>query len=126
MAGPRYTYSLLGRHDEAIVACQKAAEYAPPWTFALGVAYAMAGRTEEARSVLQKMLARPPTSYGMWARAMLYMYLGHADGFFDSIAYEPDHAFAPWVRVEQPMTRFKDDPRYAPLFARFKVPLPRP
>ena len=120
-----YTYSLLGRHDEAIAACQKAAEYAPPWTFTLGAAYAMAGRTEDARGVLPKMLARQPTPYGMWARAMLYMYLGDADGFFDSIAYEPDHGFAAWVRVEPPMTRFKDDPRYAPLFARFKLPLPR-
>jgi serine/threonine-protein kinase len=93
-----FTYSLMGRHDEAIAACQRAAEYAPPWTFTLGAAYATAGRMEEARSVLQTMLKRPPTPYGMWARSMLYMYLGDADGFFNSIAYEPHHGFVPWVR----------------------------
>jgi hypothetical protein len=60
----------------------------------------------------------------MWARAMVYMYLGDTDEFFTSIAHEPHHAFVPWVRVEPAMIRLKDDPRYPQLFARLKLPLP--
>jgi serine/threonine protein kinase/tetratricopeptide (TPR) repeat protein len=119
-----FVYSSLGRHDEAIEACRRAVEFAPPWTFTLAIAYALAGRVEEARAVLQTMLKRQPTSYGMWARSMAYLYLGDADGFFTSIAYEPHHGFAPWVRVEPTIERFKDDPRYGALFSRFKLPLP--
>jgi serine/threonine protein kinase/tetratricopeptide (TPR) repeat protein len=122
--GLGFAYGSMGRHDEAIAACQRAAEYAPPRTFALGIAYAMAGRFDEARGVLETIKKRPPTSYNMWARAMVQLYLGDADGFFTSIAHEPHHAFVPWVRVEPAMIRLKDDPRYAQLFQRFKLPLP--
>jgi hypothetical protein len=51
----------MGRHDEAIAASQRAAEYAPPRTFSLGIAYAMAGRSDEARGILEKIRSRPPT-----------------------------------------------------------------
>ena len=119
-----FAYSSMGRQDEAIAASQRAAEYAPPRTFSLGIAYAMAGRSDEARGVLETIKKRPPTAYNMWARAMVHMYLGDADEFFTAIAYEPHHAFVPWVRVEPAMTRLKDDPRYAQLFARFKLPVP--
>ena len=121
-----FTYSAMGRHDDAIAATQRAAEYAPPWTFTVGIAYAQAGRMDEARAVLQTMLKRPATAYSMWARAMLALHIGDADQFFTSIAFTPHHAFAPWVCVEAPITRFKDDPRYPALFARFKLsPPPR-
>jgi TolB-like protein/tRNA A-37 threonylcarbamoyl transferase component Bud32 len=121
-----FTYSAMGRHDDAIAANQRAAEYAPPWTFTVGIAYAQAGRMDEARAVLQTMLKRPATAYSMWARAMLALHIGDADQFFTSIAFTPHHAFAPWVCVEAPITRFKDDPRYSALFARFKLsPPPR-
>ena len=121
-----FTYSAMGRHDEAIAANQRAAEYAPPWAFALGISYARGGRMDEARAVMQTMMKRPPTAFGMWARAMLNLYLGDADGFFTSISFKPHHAFATWVTVEPPIVRFKDDPRYAALFARFKISPPPP
>jgi serine/threonine protein kinase len=119
-----YVYSEMGRHDDAIAAATRAAEYAPPWTFAVGIANVNAGKQDEARAVLQSMLKRPVTAYGMWARAMLALHIGDADTFFNSIAYTPHHAFAPWVTTEKPITRFKDDPRYAPMFARFKLTPP--
>jgi hypothetical protein len=115
---------MMGKHDEAIEASRKTAEYAPPRTFSLGIAYAMAGRMDEARAIIETIRKRPPTSYNMWARAMVHMYLGDRDEFFTAIAHEPHHAFVPWVRVEPAMIRLKDDPRYAQLFARFKLPLP--
>ena len=119
-----HTYSDMGRHDDAIAAAQRAVELGPPQTFALGVAYARAGRHPEAQAIRQKMESRNKTSYGMWARAYLYMYLNDADAFFDAIAYEPHHAFVPWVRIEPVLDRFRDDPRHAQLMARFKLPVP--
>lgn len=113
-----------GRHDEAIDAAQQAVRYAPPWTFALAIAYARAGRLDEARAALAKIQSRPPTAYNMWARAMVHLYLGEADAFFAAIESTPHHAFAPWVRMEPPIVRFKNDPRYAAMFARFKLPPP--
>jgi hypothetical protein len=57
---------------------------------------------------------------------MLALHIGDADQFFASIAFTPHHAFATWVCAEPPITRFKDDPRYPALFARFKLsPPPR-
>jgi eukaryotic-like serine/threonine-protein kinase len=120
-----FAYSSTGRHDEAIAASRRAAEYAPPRTYSLGITYALAGRTDEARAVLETVKKRPPTSYNMWARAMVHMYLGDADEFFAAIGHTPHHAFVPWVRVEPAMIGLKDDPRYAQLFARLKLPLPR-
>jgi serine/threonine protein kinase/tetratricopeptide (TPR) repeat protein len=122
--GLAFAYSMMGKHDEAIEASRKTAEYAPPRTFSLGIAYAMAGRIDEARAIIETIRKRPPTSYNMWARAMVHMYLGDRDEFFTAIAHEPHHAFVPWVRVEPAMLRLKDDPRYAQLFARFKLPPP--
>ena len=73
---------------------------------------------------------RPPTpaSSGrlgpQWARAYLYLFLNDADAFFEAIAHEPHHAFVPWVRTEPALDRFRDDPRYAQLMARFKLRVP--
>jgi serine/threonine protein kinase len=117
-------YSFMDRHDEAIDAAKRAAEFAPPMTFALGIGYARAGRLEEAREVLRTIESRPRRAYTMWARAMLHLYLGNADEFFTAIAFEPHHGWVPWVRNEPPILRFKDDPRYAELFARLKLPPP--
>jgi TolB-like protein/Tfp pilus assembly protein PilF len=121
-----FTYSEMGRHDDAIAATQKAAEFAPPWTFTVGISYARAGRMNEARAVLERLRQRPATAYSMWARAMLALYIGDADEFFTSIAFTPHHAFAPWVTAEPPIVRFKNDPRYPGLFARFKLTPPSP
>jgi len=122
--GLAFAYSMMGKHEEAIEASRKTAEYAPPRTFSLGITYALAGRIDEARGIIETIRKRQPTSYNMWARAMVHMYLGDRDEFFTAIAYEPHHAFVPWVRVEPAMIRLKDDPRYPQLFARLKLPLP--
>jgi TolB-like protein/Flp pilus assembly protein TadD/predicted Ser/Thr protein kinase len=112
----------LGRHDEAIAAAQRAMEIAPRWTFVLAIAYARAGRPDDARAAMAPMLSRQPNGYNMWARSMAYLYLGDVDGFFTSIAYEPHHGWAPWVVAEPPIEKFKSDPRYAELLRRFKLP----
>ena len=119
-----FALTTAGRHDEAIDAAQRAVRFAPPLTFALGIAYARGGRLEEARQALAKIESRSSTAYNQWARAMVHLYLGNADGFFTAMEKPPYHAFAPWVRMEPPIVNFKNDPRYAALFARFKLPPP--
>ena len=117
-----FTYSSMGKHDDAIEAGQ-AAEYAPPRTFSL----AMPTRWPAAPmkpGACWRDPERPPTPYNMWARAMVYMYLGDRDEFFTSIAYEPHHGFVPWVRVEPAMIRLKDDPRYRNCSPASNFPVP--
>jgi serine/threonine-protein kinase len=121
-----HTYSDMNRHDDAIAAARRAVELGPPQTFALGVAYSRAGQHGEAQAIRQKLESRPPTSYNMWARTYLYLFMNDADAFFEAIAYEPHHAYVPWVRTEPVLDRFRDDPRYAQLMARFKLPVPAP
>ena len=94
---------MMGKHDEAIEASRKTAEYAPPRTFSLGIAYALAGRIDEC-GIVETIRKRPPTPHNMWARAMVHMYLGDRDEFFTAIAYEPHHAFVPWFASS------RDDP----------------
>ena len=115
---------MMGKHDEAIEPSRKTAEYAPPRTFSLGIAYALAGRIDEARGIVETIENVRRPRHNMWARAMVHMYLGDRDEFFTAIAYEPHHAFVPWVRVEPAMIRLKDDPRYSQLFARLKLQPP--
>jgi hypothetical protein len=55
---------------------------------------------------------------------MLALYLGDADVFFTAANHSPAHGFAPWVCAEPPITRFKNDPRYAAMFARFRLTPP--
>ena len=118
-----HTYADMGRHEEAIAAAQRAVELGPPQTFVLGIAYQRAGRHAAARGIREAMESRPKTSYGMFARSVLYLHLGDADAFFDAIAHKPHHAFVPWVYTMPELQRFKHDPRYEQLIARLKLPV---
>ena len=64
-----------------IEAAKRAVELGPPRTFALGVAYALAGRSSDAQAIRQTLESRPRTPYSMWARAVLYLYVRDADAF---------------------------------------------
>jgi TolB-like protein/Tfp pilus assembly protein PilF len=120
-----HTYTDLGRHDDAIAALERAVKVAPPWTFALGISYARAGRVDDARRILAGMRARPRTSYNAWALAMLHGVLGDRDEFFEFIAHEPHHAWVPWVRLDPYLEPVRADPRFAQLMTRLRLPMPR-
>jgi hypothetical protein len=77
---------------------------------------AMSRRQSAKRSGFGSGLPSDPHAYTGLAKG--YVALGHspvgdADGFFAAIGYSPHHGFAPWVRTEQAILRFKDDSRYA-------------
>jgi tetratricopeptide (TPR) repeat protein len=115
-------YTEQGRHDEAIAAQKRAAAINPSWSFALGHAYARAGLIEEATQILAELQARPRTSYNAFALSVLHAALGDLDEAFKWIAYEPHHAWVPWVRVEPHSAGLWDDPRFRSLLDRMKLP----
>jgi hypothetical protein len=55
------TYSAMGRHDDAIAATQRAAEYAPPWT--LRWALPVPGQPDGQGARCATLLKRPATAY---------------------------------------------------------------
>ena len=51
--------------------------------------------------------------------------LGDRDEFFALMAHEPQHGWIPWVRTDVVLRSMWEDPRFAELMARFKVPMPK-
>jgi len=112
----------MGMHEEAIAAHQKLAEIAPPWRWALGRTYAVAGRTDQARRILAELEEEDVTPWGALGRAVLYTALGEKDEAFRWLAYDQPHAFMPWVRTEPYWEPLWDDPRFQDLLRRMNLP----
>lgn len=116
-------YSAAGQHDLAIETAKRMAAATPPLEWELGLAYARAGQLDEVRSILARMDSEPPDSWTAYGRAVLYAYLGDLDAVFEWLAYEPPHAFVPWVRLDPWMRPLiENDPRFDELLARLDLP----
>lgn len=107
----------LGEYDEAIAALEEAVAINPRWEGALGRAYAMAGRTEEARAIAADLEAHP-TSWNAFALAELHTALGDFDAAFRWLAYEPAHGWLPWSRIVPSLAPLRTDPRFGDLMRR--------
>src|SRR5690606_20204923 len=97
-------YVATGRHDEAIDAFRRAGEAG-----AMGHAYAVAGRRDEALGVLAALEHEAETDYvSPHAIALVHLGLGDADAALDAL----ERGFA----IRDPaMSGIKVDPRFAPL-----------
>jgi TolB-like protein/Tfp pilus assembly protein PilF len=116
-------HSAAGRHEDAIATHRRMVELNPDLLWELGLSYAMAGRLDEARSILAQLQGRPPTSWTAYGRAMLHAQLGELDQAFEWLAYEPPHAWLPWVRSDPWLRpRLEHDPRFAALLERLRLP----
>jgi class 3 adenylate cyclase/TolB-like protein/tetratricopeptide (TPR) repeat protein len=116
-------YSAAGRHDLAIETGRRMAAATPALEWELGLSYARAGRLTEARTVLASIESRPPDSWTAYGRAVLYAQLGELDATFEWLAYEPPHAFVPWVRLDPWLRPFiENDPRFDEFLARLRLP----
>ncbi len=116
-------YSAAGRHELAIETGRRMAAMTPALEWELGLSYARAGRIAEARSILASIESRPPDSWTAFGRAVLHAQLGELDAAFEWLAYEPPHAFVPWVRVDPWLRPFiEEDPRFDELLARLRLP----
>jgi len=115
-------YSYKGMHKEAIDALREATRVNGEWGYWLAGAYARAGRRDEARKMLAEFMAQPPTPWGAFGLALLYTALGDNDAAFRWLAFQPPHAWLPWVRVEAEFEGLRTDPRFPEFLRRLKLP----
>jgi adenylate cyclase len=117
-------YAGKGMYEEAIAAHEKRVAAGPGWKWALGVTYAQAGRTQEARRIAAELEADvdPLKALGV---ALIYTALGEEDEAFRWLAYEPAHPWVPWIRTWPGSEPLHDDPRFQNLLDRFDL-LPVP
>jgi len=113
-----------GRYEEAIAAHEAMVEVSPVWSGALAVTYARAGRENDARSILREMEAQPLTGWNAIQRARVHAFLGEYDEAFDLLAFEPHHAWLPWIRVGGWFGDPQNDPRFAELLEKMGLPPP--
>ncbi len=119
------TLTSLRRYDEAITVYLSRNVPDPGANFALGVTYGLAGRKEDARKVLTKLLEKrktqflPPTQI-----AMIYAGLGERDTAFAWLerAFEDKAWLIDEMNVDPLFDVFKGDPRFADLIRRMNYP----
>jgi tetratricopeptide (TPR) repeat protein len=119
-------YRAQGRYEEAITAHKRAVEISRAWQCELGCTYAAAGRTDEARKILDEVTAREarsPPWRAFWL-AQLHTALGEKDEAFRWLNYEYPHAWLPWIRVWPELEPLRNDPRFLELMDRMNLPPP--
>ncbi|MCX6568215.1 MAG: protein kinase [Candidatus Aminicenantes bacterium] len=116
-----WAYQWRGKYKEAIEAHEKAAALDPSWKYVLGQSYALSGRKDEALKIVAE-LEKAPNSFDAWALATLYSALGDRDKAFKWLAYEPAHAWIPWVRIDPQFFPLRGDPRFRELLRKYNLP----
>ena len=116
-----WAYQWRGKYKEAIEAHEKAAALDPSWKYVLGQSYALAGRKDEALKIVAE-LEKAPNSFNAWALATLYSALGDRDKAFKWLAYEPAHAWIPWVRIDPQFFPLRVDPRFKEFLQKYNLP----
>ncbi|MFQ5473545.1 MAG: tetratricopeptide repeat protein, partial [Dehalococcoidia bacterium] len=115
-------YSQTGRHEEAIATQQTAADIAAPFRAELAIAYALAGRGDEARTIATEIEDRenPGDAFTL---AELYAALGEKDEAFRHLnaAYDYRVSFLPWLEYSPNMEVLRGDPRYDELLRRLNL-----
>lgn len=77
----------------------------------------------DARKVLAGLEAAKPSPFLAYGLIHLSAALGEKDKAFRWLAYEPPHAFFPWIAVEADLTDLRADPRFAAVRRRLKLPM---
>jgi tetratricopeptide (TPR) repeat protein len=117
-------YAEMGMYEEAIKANQKACEFGRQWKSGLALSYAMAGRNDEARLVLDELEAEA-TTYDTWFIAQVYAVLGQNDEAFrwlEKACGPPKQPYVPWTKHCPTFKSLRDDPRFDDLLRRMNLP----
>jgi TolB-like protein/predicted Ser/Thr protein kinase len=115
-------YQLRGMYNDAIAASQKAAELSHTYRWHVGAIYAAAGRREEARKLLAELNQQKPTPFDVHWRFQICIALGEMDEAFRWLAYEPHHAWVPWITVNPAFATLRKDSRFPDLLRRMNLP----
>lgn len=126
--GPSYyvmvqAYSRKGMHEEAIATAQKtvasSSKYAGPAL--LGIAYAHAGKREEALEIAERLdVSRA------WFTVQIYAALGEKSKALDLLegCYRDRVPVLPWIRVHGgEYDALRDEPRFQDLLKKMNLPL---
>jgi eukaryotic-like serine/threonine-protein kinase len=116
-----------GMFQEAIAAHQKLASVDPDWRWSLPRTLALAGRTDESRKLLARIVKEKPEPTGGWAGWFLaedYAALGEMDEAFKWLeaAYRERQSFLPWIRDNPAFAPLRADPRFADIERRLGLP----
>jgi TolB-like protein len=125
-------YLAVGRYEEAIAEAESGrgqhgvilAPGSEPQAY-LAMAYALAGRKDEARRVLHELHTRSRAEYvSPSALARVYVGLGEADSamFWLERAYEDRTYAVVWIRNDPLMETLRSDPRFQDLVRRLNFP----
>jgi TolB-like protein/Flp pilus assembly protein TadD len=122
-----YLYAEKGMFVEAIAAHQKLSAVSPRWKWPLVRTYVLAGRKDEARKMLAKLLEGEPKPTGAWDGWFLpevYAALGEKDEAFRWLeaAIKERSTFIPWMRENPTYAPLRSDPRFQDLVRRMKLP----
>ncbi len=117
-------YTDQRRFDEAFAALEKAGEIAPAYRFEIGLAYAAAGRIEDARGVLAAVEQLEPTPWWARRRAELHMALGEKDEAVRWLNFTPRTPLLPGIRVSEIFRPLHGDPRFIELLKSMNLPPP--
>ena len=116
-------YSLMGRHEEAVAEHTRLTSV---WddheaTMLLGYTYAAAGRAEEARVILERLLDLSQLNYiPQFYLALINVGLGEYDAAFERLerAYEDRDGDLTFIKIDPKMDPLREDPRFARLLER--------
>lgn len=115
-------YLAMDREDEAMEAYKKASEIANWLSWPLGYAYALTNHHDEAEKILNELEKADATSWNALGCAVIYGALGKNDEAFKWIAYEPHHAWIPWVAVMPMWKPLHDDVRWKEFVEQLNIP----
>jgi TolB-like protein/Flp pilus assembly protein TadD/predicted Ser/Thr protein kinase len=120
-------YSSMGMHQEAIAAHQKLSKLYPAWKWPLVRTYALAGRKDEARKMLAKLLEEEPKPTGDWDGWFLvgiYAALGEKDEAIRWLegAFEERNSLLPWLHVVPQYEPLWTEPRFQDVVRRMNFP----
>jgi len=109
------------KYNKAVAVLKKAAAVSPARRGELGHSLILAGRTDEAKKILDELLEEEMSSYNALQIAIIYANLGNYDKAFRWISYDPAHAITPWAARVIYFDSLRNDTRYNDFLARFNL-----